>query len=158
MVPETNTTPQSDEAARRLLDEAFDDATVPPRHRDDSPTPRYGDAPPVAQPGRPPMSQKATDDSVRMLCASVLTLAVGGAGTGLLWASGHADPTVMAVVCAAPPALVLAVSRVVRRLRETAEAAPPEHHHHYSGPVYQDHSRTSSKTTGLIARTRNTRH
>ncbi|MFF3324949.1 hypothetical protein [Streptomyces sp. NPDC002889] len=102
--------------------------------RDDSPVPNVGTAPPVAQPGRPPMSQKATDVSALMLAGSVLTVAVGGTGSLVMLASGYADPVVCAIVFSAPAALVLAISRLVKR---AAAAAPTEHHHHYSGPVQQ---------------------
>lgn len=141
--------------AQRLIEAVNEALTVPTSYRDDTPVPAYGPTPPVPQPGRPPMSQKATDTSALMLSGSVLTLATGAAATGILWASGHADPTVVACICAAPPALLLALSRVVKRFKETVEAAPPVIHQHYTGPVHQDHRTTSTTTRGVWAKTNN---
>ncbi|MFH8804072.1 hypothetical protein ACH4F6_31540 [Streptomyces sp. NPDC017936] len=132
------------EHADRLLATAF---------RDDSPLPRHGAAPPVPQPGRPPMSQGATDASALMLSGSVLTATLGGSATAILWASGHADPAVVATVFGAPAIFALAIARVLKRAKD---AAPDQHHHHYSGPVYQDQRTQQTSTRGLIARTHNT--
>ncbi|NWF25257.1 hypothetical protein HW130_03090 [Streptomyces sp. PKU-EA00015] len=109
--------------------------------RDTSPVPVVGSAPPVAQPGRPPMSARAVDDCARMLCASGVIAATGGATTAVLWASGYADPIVVALVFGAPAVLVLALSRLVRRAKDVL---PAEHHHHYQGPVYQRHKTVNS--------------
>ncbi|GGX42991.1 hypothetical protein [Streptomyces fructofermentans] len=141
----------ADARARQIID-AVDEALAE-RHtsyRDTSPLPAVGTAPPVAQPGRPPMSRRATDASALMLTGSVLTATVGGAATAVLWASGHADPAVCAIVFGAPAVLVLALGRFVRRM---GEAAPEEHHHHYTGPVHQDHTEVHSTTRGVWART-----
>lgn len=119
-------------------------------YRDATPIPRHGTAPPVAQPGRPPMSAKAVDDTARMLGASVLIATTGGATTAILWASGYADPTVIALVFGAPTALVLALGRLVKRARPE-----PDIHHHYEGPVYQDQRNVHSHTRGVWARTNN---
>lgn len=121
-------------------------------YRDDSPVPTVGTAPPVAQPGRPPMSRQATDASALMLSCSVLTATLGGSATAILWASGHADPAVVATVFGAPAFLVLAVARLLRRARD---AAPAEIHHHYTGTVYQDQREQHSKTTAVWARNTN---
>ncbi|WP_239072292.1 hypothetical protein [Streptomyces bauhiniae] len=85
-----------------------------------------------------------------MLSASVLIAVTGGSGTAILWASGHANPAVVAAVFGAPTALVLALGRLARRTRGVL---PDQHHHHYAGPV--DQRTVTSKTTGLIAKTTN---
>lgn len=121
-------------------------------YRDTTPVPTIGTAPPVPQPGRPPMSAKAVDDSVRMLSASVLIAATGGAATAVMWASGYANPTVVALVLGAPTALVLALARLARRAKDVL---PEEHHHHYTGPVYQDQRNVHTETRGVWARTNN---
>lgn len=55
--------------AERLI-AAVNEAMEPPTtYRDPSPNPTIGTTPPVPQPGRPPMSQKATDASMLMLAA-----------------------------------------------------------------------------------------
>lgn len=108
---------------------------APTSYRDDSPLPTVGTAPPVPQPGRPPMSQGATDASVLMLTGSVLTVAVGGASSLVMLASGYADPVVCAIVFGAPAAAALAIGRLLGRAKGVL---PDEHHHHYNGPVHQD--------------------
>lgn len=122
-------------------------------YRDDTPLPTVGTAPPVAQPGRPPMSQGATDASALMLTGSVLTVAVGGSGSLVMLASGYADPVVCAIVFGAPAVLVLALARLMRRAKD---ALPAEIHQHYTGPVHQDqrnvhnHNRWMGKTTNKM--------
>lgn len=126
--------------------------------RDPTPNPEIGPTPPVPQPGRPPMSQQATDTSALMLSGSVLTVALGGAASGVLYFSGHADPTVIGLICATPIAIavpILALSRLTRRLKETVEAAPPVIHQHYTGTVHQHHRNLNTTTRGVIATTRN---
>ncbi|GAA2629739.1 hypothetical protein [Streptomyces axinellae] len=151
------TAPASDARAAahglaNAVEEALAEAT-PSRYRDETKPPEFGPTPPVPQPGRPPMSQRATDASALMLAGSALTVAVGGAATGILWASGNADPVVVGLIAGAPPALLLALTRVLRHAKETAEAMPVEHHHHYTGPVHQDQRHSS--TRGVWARTNN---
>lgn len=126
---------------------------APTSYRDDTPLPRYGTAPPVPQPGRPPMSSKAVDDTWRMLGASAVIATTGGAASAVLWASGHADPTVIGLIAAAPLA-VAAPIWALARLVKAATKTTTEHHHHYSGPVRQQtvnsHSRWLGKTTNNL--------
>lgn len=124
-------------------------------HRDPSPVPLIGAAPPVAQPGRPPMSQSAVDASTMMLSGGVATVLVGGAASLVMIASGYADPTVCAIVFGSPAALILALSRLARRAKEVVEVAPPQHHHYYNGDVYQTQSHTTNNTRGVWAKTIN---
>ncbi|MFH8813145.1 hypothetical protein ACH4GZ_39100 [Streptomyces hygroscopicus] len=154
-------------AAREFLadlESAMQPTTDPDRvpaatsFRDHSPLPAVGTTPPVPQPGRPPMSQRAADISGVMVASSVPTFAIGTAATGVLWASGHADPAVIGMICAAPAAVavpIFALARVLRRAKETVEAAPPVHHHHYNGPVHQDHRSINTQTRGVWAKTSN---
>lgn len=116
---------------------------------------RIGDTPPVAQPGRPPMSQKATDASALMLSGGAASLLVGGSASLVMWASGSADPVVCGIVLGAPTVLVLAIGRLVGRVKATVEAAPPTHHHHYTGTVVQDSRSTHTETRGVWAKTNN---
>ncbi|MFD3572009.1 hypothetical protein [Streptomyces sp. NPDC058667] len=128
-------------------------AAVPTAYRDTTPLPVVGDALPVVQPGRAPMSQRATDASALMLAGGAGTLMAGtGAGVAL-WALGGVDPLVLALAVGAPVALVAALSRLVRRAGQAAaETAPVTHHHHYTGPVRQEHHTTATTTRGVIAR------
>ncbi|MEU7338695.1 hypothetical protein [Streptomyces sp. NPDC007074] len=142
---------------------ALDQATeIPTRYKDASPVPAIGTALPVPQPGRPPMSQKAVDLNTTILTSSVLTAALGGSASAILWASGQANPTVIGWICgcviAVPAALtipVLAIKSLMKAAKDVAEAAPPVHHHHYSGDVYQDQRTTNTETRGIVAITRN---
>lgn len=136
----------ADAEARRIIADAY----RPTAYRDDSPVPAHGDAPPVVQPGRPPMSQGATDASVLMLAGGTATAMVGGTAAVLMYVSQFADPIVCGLVFGAPTALVLALARLAQRAKPT-----PDVHHHYEGPVYQDRRNVHSRTTGVWAKTKN---
>jgi len=138
-----------------VIEAAVRDTIRQTSFRDDTPVPAIGDALPVPQPGRPPMSQKATDDSVRMISAGFLTLCAGGAVSGVLYFSGQADPVVIGMMGAVPVGLavpIFALSRLVKRAKQTA---PDVHHHHYNGDGHQDYRQTTTNTRGVIAHTRN---
>jgi hypothetical protein len=125
----------ANDRARQLIEAVNEALETPTAYRDDTPVPTIGDAPPVAQPGRPPMSSKATDDSVRMIAAGFLTLCAGGTVSGVLYFSGQADPTVLGIMAATPVGLavpILALSRLVKRAKPA-----PDVHHHYNAPVDQ---------------------
>ncbi|MGW2384420.1 hypothetical protein [Streptomyces sp. NPDC001658] len=134
--------------------------------RDPTETPRIGTTPPVTdQPGtrRPPMSQRAVDLNTTILSSSVLTAMLGGATTSVLWASGQANPTVIAWICAgvvaAPAAIaipVLALKGLMKSAKEVVAAAPPEIHQHYNGYVDQRSTHQHTATRGVIAITKNT--
>ncbi|MFE0654212.1 hypothetical protein ACFVZH_37280 [Streptomyces sp. NPDC059534] len=129
-------------------------------YRDTTPEPVIGDALPVAQPGRPPMSQKATDASVVMLAGGAGVLMAGtGAGVAL-WALAGVDPLTLGLAVGAPVAVVAALARLVRRAGQAAQqAAPVTHHHHYAGPVRQTHSHQTTQARGMFARsTTDARH
>ncbi|KRV47475.1 hypothetical protein AQ490_06080 [Wenjunlia vitaminophila] len=145
-------TTQAETEERRLITEALSLEPIATSYRDPSPIPAVGSTPPVAQPGRPPMSQRAADASGVMLAGGIATLPVGAAATAVLWASGQADPAVIACICAAPTALVIALSRLVTRAKAAA-VEPPVHHHHYEGAHIRA-AEVTTHTTGLLARTR----
>ncbi|MFE0654181.1 hypothetical protein ACFVZH_37120 [Streptomyces sp. NPDC059534] len=164
----TDRTPTREAAAARAADLIADveaalaeaaapaPAPVPTAYRDDSPLPATGDTLPVAQPGRPPMSQRATDASAMMLAGGAGTLMAGTGAGAALWALGGIDPLVLALAVGAPVAVVAALSHLVRRVGQAAaEAAPITHHHHYNGPVdaRQEHHTTAPTTRGVFART-----
>ncbi|MFJ6486595.1 hypothetical protein ACIQK6_41775 [Streptomyces sp. NPDC091682] len=147
---------EADARARQLITEAYAPPyATPTSHRDETPLPAYGPTPPVAQPGRPPMSQKATDASALMLSGSVAALSVGGATSLVLFTLGQVDPTTLAVAGAGPVALVLAVGSLLRSAGRAKADAHTEHHHHYNGPVRQESTTVSSTTKGLFAKNRN---
>lgn len=159
--PTTNVGQPVSVQAQQFLD-AVEDALAVTSYRDRTPLPAIGDSPPVPQPGRLPMSQQAVDLNATLLSSSVVIGMLGAAGTGVLWASGHADPTVIAWICgcaaAVPAALaipVLALKALMRSAKEVVEAAPPVHHHVYEGSVYQDQREIRSKNTGVYVRTNN---
>ncbi|MFF8954085.1 hypothetical protein ACF09I_35610 [Streptomyces sp. NPDC014940] len=151
-------TAATDQARAFLAD--LEDAlapAVPTAHRDDTlPTQTtIGTTPPVPQPGRPPMSQRATDASALMLSAGVASVPIGGMTALVVYALGQVDPTTLAIAAAAPAGLavpILALCRFAGRARQVVEAAPPVHHHHYAGPV--DQRTVTSTARGLVARSR----
>ncbi|MFF8869462.1 hypothetical protein [Streptomyces massasporeus] len=146
----------ADAEARRIIADAYRPApAVPTSYRDTSPLPTHGDTPPVAQPGVPPMSQRAVDASRLMLTAGLATVPPGLVAIGVLVASRQADPTVIGMICAAPAAVAVPVLALARLFRRIGEAAPDEHHHHYEGPVYQDQRNVHTRTTGVWAKTNN---
>ena len=152
----------ADHATESPLAQAVNEAIVKELaktyHRDDTPLPTVGDTPPVAQPGIPPMSQRATDASRVMIAAGLATVPPGLIAIGILVASEHADPTVIGMICAAPAALavpILAVASVLRRAKAVVEAAPAQITQHYTGTVHQDTRTVTSTTRGVIANTHN---
>lgn len=128
---------------------------IPTFYKDPTKPPAIGTAPPVQQPGRPAMSQKATDDSVRMLSFGGMVLFVGVGISAVMLASGRADPVVLAVGGGSLIGLVLALCKLMRGAREVVEAAPPQITQHYSGDVHQDHTQITTSTRGVIAYSRN---
>ncbi|MEU8829367.1 hypothetical protein [Streptomyces sp900116325] len=128
-----------------------DDPEIP-SWRDGS---RIGTTPPVAQPGRTPMSKGATDASVVMLAAGGGTFLACGGVSLVMWASESADPVVCGIVFGAPTVLALALGRLFGKVRAANAAAPAPVHHHYNGNVIQDQRSVESKTYGVIANNRN---
>lgn len=140
------------EAVNEAVNGAFPASTS---YRDTSLLPAVGSALPVPQPGRPPMSQKATDVSMLMLAAGAASLPIGGATSLVLYTLGHVDPAALAIGAAAPVALVLAVGSLIRAASRGVQGIGAEHHHHYAGPVSQQHHTVSTQTRGLFAKTIN---
>ncbi|MEU7066911.1 hypothetical protein [Streptomyces sp. NPDC046161] len=124
-------------------------------YRDPTPLPTVGPTPPVVQPGRPPMSQRATDASALMLAAGAASLPIGGATSLVLYTLGHVTPAALAIGAAGPVALVLAVGALIRTATRGLQGVHTEHHHHYTGPVSQEHHTVSTQTRGLVAKTIN---
>lgn len=138
----------TDARARQLIDAVNEALATPTCYRDDTPLPKIGDAPPVIQEGRPPMSQKATDISVMMLSAGLASLPIGGMTSLVIYTLGTANPVSLAIGAAAPAALavpILALSRLVKRAKPE-----PEIHHHYNGPV--DQRTVNSTARGVWAK------
>ncbi|MFE0207007.1 hypothetical protein [Streptomyces sp. NPDC058985] len=131
---------------------------APTRFRDETPVPAIGNALPIAQPGRTPMSQRATDASALILSAGVASIPLGGATALVIYVLGNADPVALAVGACAPIGLavpIFALTRLVRRAKEAVQAAPPVIHQHYSGTVIQDQRTVNTTTRGVWAHTRN---
>ncbi|MFF0170239.1 hypothetical protein [Streptomyces prasinus] len=143
------------EAARLIAECYSDNAPVATFYKDVSPVPTTGSAPPVQQPGRAPMSQRATDISGIMLSAGLASVPISGGISLVMWTVGHVDPVTVGIVCVAPVAFLGALSRVFKNVKAVAEAAPPVIHQHYEGTVIQDNTEINTHTRGVIARTRN---
>ncbi|MGW5178236.1 hypothetical protein ACWERY_28360 [Streptomyces sp. NPDC004082] len=139
----------ADAEARRIIADAYRPVELVTAYRDDTTVPDFGSAPPVAQPGRPPMSQGATDASVLMLAGGATTTMVGGTAAVLLYVSQFADPIVCGLVFGAPTALLLALARLARHAKPA-----PNVHYHYTGPVHQEQHHTHT-TRAVWAKTTN---
>lgn len=139
--------------AQKLID-AVDEALADRAtfYRDPTPDPPIGPTPPVPQPGRPPMSQKATDASTLMLAGGAASLMLGGSASLVMLTSGYADPVVCAILLGSPTILVLAISRLLRRAKDTT---PSETHHHYNSAVYQQNQTIHSQNRWLGKTTNN---
>lgn len=127
----------ANDQAQRFLADVEDAMATPTHYRDETPVPPIGAAIPVAQPGRPPMSQRATDASALMLSAGVASIPVGGMASLFVYVLGHADPVALGIAAAAPATLavpILALSALVKRAEQ---AAPDVHVHHYNGSIDQ---------------------
>ncbi|MFE2710589.1 hypothetical protein ACFXKI_01010 [Streptomyces mirabilis] len=124
-------------------------------YRDDSLVPLIGTAPPVAQPGIPPMSARTTEITRAVMYASLATVPPGLIAVAVMVASEHANPTVIGMICAAPAALAVPILALARLIRRAGEAAPTEINNTYTGNVYQQHSETHTSTRGVWAKTDN---
>ncbi|WP_432020634.1 hypothetical protein [Streptomyces sp. 1222.5] len=131
---------EADAEARRLIATAY---------RDDAPLPAHGSTPPVAQPGRPPMSQGATDSALMLSGAAAVSM-TGLTASVLMYASQTANPVVCGLVFGAPTAFVLALARLTKGAKPA-----PDVHQHYTGPVYQDQRNVYTTTRGVWAKTNN---
>lgn len=155
-LPEQHTPVGQPNAQARQIINAVEECYAPrTSYRDEAPLPAVGTTPPVAQPGRPPMSQRATDVSALMLAAGASSLMAGGSASLVLLASGYANPAVCAVIFGAPTVLVLAIARLAGKAKAVVEAAPATHHHHYRGDVTIDQRSINSRTRGLGKTTNN---
>ncbi|MYR36345.1 hypothetical protein GTX14_04655 [Streptomyces sp. SID4944] len=156
-LPEQPVAGQPDPTVRRNADQlmaAVDEALLARQatfHRDDRPLPAVGTAPPVAQPGTPPMSQWATDASGVLKAVSVAALPIGGA----LWIVGQVDPLTLGIIFGSPAVAALAVARLVAKVKDANQNAPQPVTNHFHGTVHQDTHTVTSTTRGIIANTRN---
>lgn len=134
------------------VEEALEQATA---YRDPSPLPTTGAAAPVPQPGRPPMSQKATDASMLMLAAGATSLPIGGMTSLVLYTVGNADPTTLTIAAGGSVAFVLAVASLIRAASRGMQGIGAEQNHYYSGPVSQTTHTVTTQTRGVFAKTIN---
>jgi hypothetical protein len=111
---------------------------VPTSYRDDSPVPQYGAAPPVPQPGIPPMSARTTEIARSVMYCSLATVPPGLIAVAVMVASEHANPTIIGMICAAPAAIAVPILALARLVRRAGEAAPTEIQQTYMGPVHQE--------------------
>lgn len=150
--------PALDDQAQKLIAAVNEALTTPTSYRDETPVPTVGTALPVPQPGRTPMSQKATDASVLMLSAGAASIPIGGMTALIIYALGNANPVSLAIGAGAPAALavpIFALAALVKRAKQTVEAAPPVIHQHYTGTVHQTQRSITTETRGIWASTRN---
>ncbi|MFJ4974193.1 hypothetical protein ACIP6X_02380 [Streptomyces coeruleorubidus] len=147
--------PLSEEVAEKEAERLIVAAYQPTSFRDDTPVPRYGTAPPVPQPGIPPMSHRTTEITRSVMYCSLATVPPGLIAVAVMVASEHANPTVIGMICAAPAAIAVPILAIARLLRRAGQSVPAEIHQHYTGTVYQDQRHTHSSTRGVWAKTNN---
>ncbi|MET9813167.1 hypothetical protein [Streptomyces sp. NPDC006355] len=157
VLPEpTPTAPTAGQAPNLLTDSiisaAVDNAIEKAKQQGTSPQAVIGASPPVEQPGRPAMSGKAVDDTVRIIAFGGTSFLVCGGVALVMVASDVADPAAIGTFFGGLAVLALALARLLRR---AGQAVPPEIHQTYTGTVYQDQRTVQTKTTGLWARTNN---
>ncbi|WP_190012388.1 hypothetical protein, partial [Streptomyces candidus] len=130
-----------------------DALAAPTSHRDDSPLPTVGPTPPVTQPGHPPMTQQQTDIGRTALYCGVATVPPGLVAALLMLASGHANPAVIGIVCAAPAALAVPIIALAKLLKGSQPAPDVQVRIHGDVRVDQRTVRTSNR--GVWAKTNN---
>jgi hypothetical protein len=146
--------PMSEEAATKEAHRLIAEAYTPTSYRNDSlpATSTIGTAPPVPQPGRPPMSQGATDASVLMIAGAGSVSMVSLSAGVLMYLSQYADPIVCGIVFGAPTAVVLALAWLAKKAKGVI---PPEIHNHYDGTVYQDQREQHTDNRGVWVKATN---
>lgn len=150
------------ETVRRLM-AAVDE--IPTRYANEDPDvpswkegARIGSTPPVEQPGTPAMTPRETQiGRVALYAGAGVSLPILS-GAVFMVATEHANTAVIAwstggIVSLA--ALVVALSRLARRLVAAAPPPPPEIHNHIAGDMYEDRREVRSKTNGLIVQNKN---
>lgn len=145
------TNPLTDAVIEAAVDNAIEEA----RRQGTSPQVVIGTTPPVAQPGRAAMSQRAVDLNTTILSVGAASLPVGGMTALVLHVLGTVDPAQLALGAAAPAALAVPILAIARLIRRAGEAAPAEINNTYTGNVYQQHSETHTSTRGVWAKTNN---
>ena len=135
-----------------ILEAAVEHSIARARADGTSPQAVIGNTPPEPQPGRTPMSQRATDQSVLMLCAGGMTLLAGGGISAVFVASDAANPIVVGVFFGGVGFVFLAAKALVKGVKKLA---PDETHHHYNAPVTVDQRTTQIETRGVWAKTDN---
>ncbi|MDX2528035.1 hypothetical protein [Streptomyces europaeiscabiei] len=158
-LPEPPAAPAAGQAHNPLTDSvinaAVEHAIEKAKLEGTSPDVVIGTTPPVPQPGRPPMSEKATDASVMMIAAGFLSICLGAAVSGVLYFSGNANETVVIAICTAPPVTFVALKSLVKSAKQ---AAPAETHNHYTGTVIQNQRETRTENKGVWVKTNNRSH
>ncbi|MEU9436582.1 hypothetical protein [Streptomyces sp. NPDC048252] len=146
--PAAGQTPHLSDA---VLQAAVDHVIEEAKRQDASPRAVIGTAPPVAQPGIPPMGARTTEITRAVMYSSFATIPPGLIAIGIMVASEHADPTVIGMICAAPAVVALPILAIARALRGARPA--PDVHQHFHGTV--DQRTVHSRTSGVWAKTDN---
>lgn len=142
-----------DPSAYLIADWASKTTPTATHYLNPNPTPTIGTAAPVPQPGRPPMSQKATDHASLVLVYSLSSLPIGASCSLVLWAVANVPAEVLAIAALAPVGLVgaigIAARLIGRAVADGASALPHNYTHHHSGPTYVHHTELRTTTRGF---------
>jgi len=139
------------DAAQRIAAEQT--PRIPTFYKDPTETPQIGTAPPVMQPGRAPMSQKAADATGLILAVGIAAPLIGGGFALAMWGTSLANFKVIGAIAGGVIGIALAVKSLLGSARDVVEAAPPTIHQHFDGAVvHQDHSTHEHKSSGVWVR------
>ncbi|MFG3517574.1 hypothetical protein [Streptomyces bobili] len=155
--PGRELTAQEEFESIRLLAEGLSSNTpLPTRYRDIVPAPiepTVGDAVPFAQPGRPPMSQHATDHATLVIVYSFGSLPVGGAISLVLWQLSSVSSTTLAIAGIGAAGVFIAIGAAARMIgrafRDVASELPDHTVNQYTGTVYVQHTELHTNTRGF---------
>ncbi|MDG9709694.1 hypothetical protein [Streptomyces sp. DH10] len=141
----------------RLIAEGLSETTpTATRWSDGVPAPTkrtVGDAAPFAQPGRPPMSEKATDHAILVIVYTWGSLPVGGAISLVLWRLSSITPTQLTIAGLSAAGVFIAIGAAARMIgrafRDGASALPDHTVNQYTGTVYVQHTELHTETRGF---------
>ena len=115
------------------------------------------DPSPVPQPGRPPMSQRATDASVLMLSAGAASIPIGGMTALVLHTLGGVNPVAIGLAAGGTATVLVAAAGLIRSATRSVAATAPQGDtiNHIHGNVRHEHHTVTTQTRGLFAKTIN---
>ncbi|WP_405548768.1 hypothetical protein [Streptomyces microflavus] len=143
----------TDNPLAQAVNEAITKELAKTYHRDNTPVPLIGTAPPVPQPGPPPMSQWAIDASGVLKGVGAVSIPIGVG----VWIVGQIEPWALAIIFGSPAVAALAVARLVAKIKDATQNAPQPVTQNLYGPVTVNHDERTlnADARGIWAKTTN---